>query len=161
MRWWHDIETFFHRLKRLYKWNKECLWTNWDFDAATIFPLLKYKLERVQDDLVRGCALHEPEHLKALRIAIKLSSRVSDDYHETKLYAKHEAKWGEIKTQRFPLEGGGSRVTFTRANADTEDKMRLCGDELLAILERAETWRERDERLLFEIIRKYYRYWWD
>jgi len=123
--WWdlppikayHNLRVTISRLKRVYQWSK-FMWTNWDFDALSIYPLLEYKLKRVQFCLLNGHAVQDPKDLKALRIALKLAKRLSIDYHENKLYYRHERKWGELKTWFTPTErgDGSSYWNSTRAN---------------------------------------------
>lgn len=45
-----DIDTFLFRVKRIWQWMK-VLWSSPDFDAYSIFPVLQYKLERIEKEL--------------------------------------------------------------------------------------------------------------
>jgi hypothetical protein len=139
------------------------MWTNWDFDAQTIFPLLEHKLKRILLCLENGHAHQEPKDLKALKLAIKLAKRVSEDYHESKYYDWHEARWGELKTWFTPVEGkkGYSQWNSTRAKIVTEQDKAQEREAHIGMWPKIEKWRRRDERLLFAIIQNYYRNWWD
>jgi hypothetical protein len=164
VRWYYDVGTFIRRLKRAYKWTKNCIWTNWDFDAQTIFPLLEYKLKRIEFCLKNGHAVQEERDLKALRISIKLAKRVSDDYHEGKLYEWHERKWGGHTPWRESWEDqgdGSSRYVGRRVKVKTEQDREAEVADLRALWAKNDAWRSRDEKLLFSIIQKYYRVWWD
>jgi hypothetical protein len=157
-----DISTFFRRSKRLYHWSK-FMWTNWDFDSHSIFPLLEYKLKRLEHCLNNGHAIHEPKDLKALRIAIKLCKRISDEYHETKVYSWHERKWGELKTWFTPYDGDKDLfiMNFARPKANTDQEKAEERADLMKRHEIIEPWLARDTRNLFNIVQKYYRAWWD
>jgi hypothetical protein len=156
----HDVEVFFRRLKRAIKW-AQFMWTNWDFDAMTIWPLLERKLQRVQICLENGHAIQEPQHMKALKVALKLLNRLSNNYHETKLYDRHEKKWGEHITWFTPAENNCSRWNSTRANIkNAADKEAELAD-LRVLWDKEPKWRERDEKRCLAIIQKYHRYWWD
>jgi hypothetical protein len=164
VRWYHDLGTLYRRLKRAYKWAKNCIWTNWDFDAHSIFPLLEYKLKRIEHCLINGHAVQEDRDMKALRIAIKLAKRVSDSYHEEKLYDRHERKWGAHapwKESWKENEDGTSTYVGRRLKVKSDQDKELETADLRSLWKKEEEWRSRDEKLLFAIIQKYYKVWWD
>jgi hypothetical protein len=114
--------------------------------------------------LKNGHAVQKELDLKALRIAIKLAKRISDDYHEDKLYDWHERKWGELSSWEDswkPQENGSSRYIGRRKKVKTEADRELEVVDLRKLWEKIEAWRSRDEKLMFAIIQKYYRVWWD
>lgn len=162
VKWYYDLEVLISRSKRLYKWAK-FMWTNWDFDALTIYPLLEYKLKRVQHNLINGNAVHEVGDLKALKIALKLAKRLSNDHHENKYHEWHDKKWGKLKTWLTPMNDGTGNYLYnsSRGRAVTiEDKERERQD-YLAMWENYGKWRKRDEKLFFAILQKYIPVWWD
>ncbi len=160
-RWYSNVDVFIRRFKRVVKWGR-FMWTNWDFDAATIFPLLERKLLRIQHCLINGHAIQEDKDLKALRVAIKLANRLSNDYHERKYYDWHERKWGDsvfwfTDTEDKNYKRWNSRRTKVKTKEDEEQEV----TDLRKIWEKSPKWEDRDVKWLFAIIAKYYRVWWD
>ena len=151
----YRLMTLINRSKRALHWAK-FMWTNWDFDAHSIFPLLERKLLRIQNNLERGWAIQDPKDMKALRTAIKLAKRVSDEYHEEQLYKWHEKKWGNYRND-WPLRNS----KYSRQGVNSEEQAEAERADLHVLYDRITTWRGRDEKLLFAIIQKYYRVWWD
>lgn len=168
--WWdfppvrfiHSIRVTFRRLKRAYHW-ASFMWTNWDFDGATIYPLLEHKLKRVEHSLKNGYAEHEDRDMKALRAAIKLARRLSDEYHETKLYAWHERKWGELRVWTTPCEDRPEYFKFnsTRPNIKNDTDKENERSDHMDIWAKEHKWRNRDEKWFYDILRIYVRKWWD
>lgn len=159
---WDNTRWIIRRAKRLLHWSK-FMWTNWDFDATSIWPLLEYKLKRVQHCLQNGHAIQEPKDMKALRIAIKLAGRISNDYHEERFYARHKAKWGDFKSWFTPCldKPGMSEWHSFRSNAVTEQEKEQERSERLEGYRLSELFQARDEKLCLAIIQKYHRVWWD
>lgn len=163
VKWYYSLWVTYRRLKRVYRWSK-FMWTNWDFDALSIYPLLEYKLKRVQYCLEQGHAIQEDKDMKALRIVIKLANRLANDYHETKLYDRHEAKWGQLHTWFTDCNDGTgcSQMHSKRPKAVTEEEQEKELEEFRNLFFALEPkWRGRDEKWFFEILRRHIRNLWD
>ena len=164
VKWYFEVRYFLRRLKRSYFWVKDCIWNNWDFDGLTIYPLLEYKLKRVQFCLKNGHAVQEEKDMKALRILIKLANRLANEYHENALCKRHEERWGKLDITWVPVEGkeGYSESIFSRPKVITEEDEKLEREEYQELFMNKEPkWVERDEKLFFEILRRHIRNLWD
>lgn len=102
-----------------------------------------------------------PEALKSIRIAIKLSGRLYSEYHSEKLFARHERKWGELEMYSSPGSAKGyKQLHFTRKNILREADYQLEKLEAKERFKRQEAWRDRDHKLLFDVMSKYMLTWW-
>jgi hypothetical protein len=161
---YYDIRARIEWIKRSYDYAKFG-WQAWDFDALTIERYLLFKLKRVEHCLINGnCDLTVemgPKKMKAIKLTIKLLERLNKDYH--RFGDMHDAKWGEMETWFEPTErGDGSsywRSKRPKANTpELEEQERKEFREAYMADGREE---ERDRRLVYALINKYIRYWWD
>lgn len=147
----YNLETLLRRIIRLYHWSK-FMWTNWDFDAHSIYSLLNYKLKRLEYCLINGCAIQEKKDLKALKVAIKLSQRIYDEVHEDRLMEKHYKKWGILidgifHSKNKKLMTGEQNIQYRK--------------EFIQYNTLAQKLTDNDKKRLFAIITKYDNRWWD
>jgi hypothetical protein len=157
-----NIKWFIRNLKRSLAYAK-LGWTNWDFDALTIEHYILFKLKRVRTCLLNGyCDLtleDGPKKMQALDLTIKLLEGLKDEGY-SKFYDLHEKKWGTLKVTTVP-DGKYFRMVFSRDNANTpelRDQERKESLEASSMDFRIE---ERNRRLVYSIIAKYIRTWWD
>jgi hypothetical protein len=167
--WWETpvfeaykkVKRFYYRLKKWIEW-RPILWENYDFDAHTIYQLLRYKLERIYRCLENGHAIQEERDMKALRLAIKLAKRLEAGNYEDSFYDRHDKKWGELKTWFEPIPGStNSYWRSSRPNAVTEQEKEQERKETRELYEAAQSKEAREKRWLFAIISKYDKVWWD
>lgn len=153
--WIHKGRSFWSRAKRLARWSK-FMWTNWDFDGHSIYPLLEYKLKRIQYCLIHGWSVQDEYDMKALRVALKLVKRLSEDHHENALYGRHDKKWGPLQTWFTPTDGEPGYSTFKSSRSKAAER-----EDHLKMFEVEARWRARDEKWFFNILRVHARRWWD
>jgi hypothetical protein len=101
--------------------------------------------------------------MKAIKLTIKLLERLNKDYH--RFGDMHDAKWGEMKTWFEPVEEGnplsGSYWRSSRPNANTPELEEQEREEFLEAHRADCREEERDRQLVYKLIAKYIRYWWD
>lgn len=150
------------QLIKAVQWYWNVLRKDHDWDGAYIYPIIEYKLKRIRYALENGYAHQEPKDMKALSLAIKLSNRLSKEQYAFRSYNKHDRKWGGLEMISRPAEGkiGYYNVLFNRPNAVTDSEKLQEKAELQAIYQLEQKLMDRDERLLFDIIRKYRHRWW-
>jgi hypothetical protein len=151
------------KMKRLYGWQVNVFYNDYDYDAHSIFGILEYKLKRIKEALDRGHAVQEPTDMKALKLAIKLAGRLREDMYDVRGYDKHDKKWGELKSWSTPCEDkpGYVLMNFSRPNANTDEEKELELQEFKRYHELSYKTQKRDQRWLFGILDKYIRVWWD
>jgi len=171
--WWFDIkrkiDSTIHRLKRSWAYAK-LGYNNWDFDAITIEHYLLFKLKRVQDCLINGHVDYSvgegPKQLKALKLCIKLLERLNQgDMGYNRFMDLHDKKWGESKHWFEEVESDkphqGSYLRTSRPNANTEAEKEQERKEFLEAAMADDRQQDRDRQIVYAIINKYIRTWWD
>lgn len=160
--WWRYLEKPARDLIKMYQWYRNVFKNDYDFDSHSLFSIIHYKLVRLKPVLENGISLQEPEHMKALRIAIKLSARLNNDDYDLRAWDRHGKRWGELKSWTEPCEDkdGYSRYFSSRPNAVTEEQKELERVERILGSQRAYDIMKRDERWLYAVLHKYLRNWW-
>lgn len=162
---YYDIRARIEWTRRAFAYAK-LGYKNYDFDALTIEHYLLFKLKRVQDCLINGsCDLTVemgPKKMKAIKLAIKLLERLTGSYEFHRFIDLHEAKWGELHTWFEPSEDGrGSYWRSSRPKANTPELIEQERQEFLEAARADDREEEKYRKLLYAIIAKYIRYWWD
>lgn len=156
----YKIQKFFTKLKRV--WDFAVIgWGNYDWDHGYLYELILFKLKRMDYALKNGVAIHEKPTLQSLRICIKLLEKINkpDSYHYfTDL---HDAKWGVAVMTPGRKTKHGTIITFERAKVITEEDKEIETREFLEAYRKDEEQETRDIKLLFDIMAKYSRAWWD
>ena len=149
------VTTPIYQVKKLYQWQTNVFFNDFDFDAHSIYPLLHYKLKRIEDALKNGCAIQEPKDMKALALAIKIADRIKSDQYEELAMERHDLKWGRPDYSFEPY------FRCERPAANTPELLVQERNEAIAVYARAESTARKDRRTLFAIIAEYERVWWD
>lgn len=152
-----------HHIKKTYSWYTNVFRHDYDFDGQCLFAIIEYKLKRLEKCLIDGYAFQSEKEMKALRIAIKISGRLKDDKYESIAYDRHDKKWGNIKTWLTPVndESGNSYFNSSRPNANTPEEKEQERKDFSAHYESAHIKMKKEEKLLYAILHKYLRFWWD
>lgn len=147
-------------MKRSYEFAK-IGWNNYDFDHSYLYELMLFKLQRIEAALKNGYAEHDKSTLQSIRISIKLLKRITANsyFYFTDLHSK---KWGPLTYNFSEIENiNSSELIFTRKNALTEEQKQLEKNEFLKAYQKDAQQEMRDIRLLFDIMKKYSKTWWD
>jgi hypothetical protein len=160
---WKFIRNPIFQMKRLIQWWWNVFRRDFDFDAHGLFRIISYKLKRVEKALIKGCAIQAEVDMKAIRIAIKLADRLDKDEYLDRAYRKHDAKWGIMKTWFTPCNDGidNSIWNSSRPNANTDAEKEQERQDSRNIYMLEEVLQKRDEKLLYNILQKYLRTWWN
>lgn len=139
---------------------------SYDFDSCYLIRLIIFKLQRMQQQFTHNShCVHAEDSLKALALAIRLGTRLSEDTYSRGVDL-HSKKWGELNMDFIPLDPDknngfkGSELKMWRSGTTPENKEQER-IEFLAAVDADDDNRIRDARLFFNIIAKYYRDWWD
>lgn len=141
-------------------------WKNYDFDGAYLIHLMTFKLKRIQRSLQNGWTMQDEKYMQALRLAIRLGDKL-ENYEYYWFMNRHNKKWGEPDMQFEDCDDEASnkkglkRMEMYRKNvvdAATKEQER---QEFLAASDADEAIKDRDSRLFFRLIEKYYPGWWD
>lgn len=136
-------------------------WKTIDYDAASMWELLAFKLKRIQLSLLNGPAIHFEVELSALAEAIEICLRLHLEEYELPYEKAHDEKWGEIQWQDSTVKMEGFwALNITRANVTPENSDREY-EESIKCHENALTDRNKDMDRLHEIFKNYSSRWWD
>lgn len=165
-KWYSDWTwKFFGRpwslLKKSWDWYRNVWRFDFDFDGHSLFAILEYKLIRLQDCLVNGPAIQMPEDLKALKLAIKLAKRLKENKYEEVGHSRIEKKWGKSIVTFKKLPDGNSQMNSRRSKAKGKKQQEQAWQESLEQYRLADIRMKREERILYAILHKYLRVWWD
>jgi hypothetical protein len=153
----------YRQLKKLYGWQVNVFWQDYDFDSHSIFIILEYKLKRIEKALIHGHAYQEPKDMKALKLAIKLAGRLREDKYEERGYDRIDAKWGESKHWFEPCNDGSGNSTMhsSRSKVNTPEEKEQEMAYRRKQYELSDARRQKENRWLYAIMLKYMRSWWD
>jgi hypothetical protein len=134
--------------KHYVRWAKRIGKIN-NFSGYEIFKLMEYQLKDVQYSMINGYIdwTDSPEDLKSIRLAIKLSKRLGEDYSSTAAYERFDKKW--------PLKDESVENMFKRIRSQGEK------NDLAIWHIEEERQQKRDLRNLTDLIKKYVDRWLD
>lgn len=157
---YNKIKFFFKSLKRAYDF-AIIGWNNRDYDYAYLYKLILIKLIRIEKELKNGFCEHDKSTLQSLRICIKLLNNITEDSYDHNINL-HDSKWGDLIVSYKDSDIKGFRtMEFNRPNAVTEQDKELQTKELRLALEKDDAQKTKHINLLFSIMAKYSRTWWD
>lgn len=157
---YNSIKQFFRNLSRALVFAK-IGWSNYDYDYAYLLDLMRFKLERMEKEILNGYGEPDKKTNQSIRICIKLLKKIAHrDYHY--FIDLHYTKWGQPELEHLESdEKGYSRVSIKHEKAITENDKELQTKEFLEAYAKDQKQEERDTRLLFAIMAKYHKRWWD
>jgi len=105
---------------------------------------------------------HQYNEMKALVLVIKIGDRLLEDNY-TKFYDLHNKKWGELDTtsNKSDIMPDSYEISFSRPKANTEEEKEQERLEMLECYKIDERFKDKDKKLYFSILSKYYEYMWD
>lgn len=156
----NKIKHFFKSLKRSYDY-AIIGWNNPDYDFAYLNKLILFKLIRIEKEIKDGFGDHNKSTLQSLRICIKLLNKITEDSYNYNAKL-HDAKWGEliVTYSELPYKKYTTMI-FNRPNAITKQEQEQEKKELYIAIKKDEAQRTKHVNLLFSIMAKYSRNWWD
>ena len=155
----YNTSAFFKKLKRASDF-AIFGWSNFDFDSGYLYRLMLFKIQRIEKALKNGYAEHDKQTLQSIRICVKLLKKITaEDYN---YFAEtHLRKWGMIET-----DGDASNFSINcsinaRRNSFSPEEKKQEIKEFLEAFEKDEAQHQGDINLLFAIMAKHSRSWWD
>lgn len=152
----YSIPNFFYYFKVIYQ--------DRGWDDHYIFLILKRKLENV---LRRFSTLElfvgQEKEIKRIKFCINCLNRIIADDYRSKWSDKITEKYGEHKIITGPYGTNGSieLLKMTRTKCNTPELEIEEHTETMKMYECAQNDQDRDIKLLFKVLEKYVRHWWD
>lgn len=140
-------------------------WLSYDWDYSYLLILLRFKLKRIKYALENGLSIEDKSGTQSIKICIRLLDRlIADSYNYWK--DRHYAKWGSpdfdfVEDSEHEEFGKLYRMVDKRHRNMSQDDLDKEHEECLAAMKKDEEHKDRDSRLLFSIMNKYYTWWWD
>lgn len=158
----NSITSFIHRIVDFIP----ALYQDRDYDYHGIYILIHKKLKRLHSHMLSGIGDHSHKHLKAIKVAIKLSERLKSEYYIEHFLKKHEIRWGEGQMDFHSIGKSGShrksfRMSMMFPKAKNLHQNTQAEMEIVTLTRLAYNIEAKRSRLLFHIISKYLYYWWD
>lgn len=136
-------------------------WSNEDYDHNFLLKHIEFKLKRLQKVISNGHHVPDKSTDQSIRICIKLINKLSfKDYsYFTDI---HYAKWGQPEVKFIKQNDSNySVMEITHENAKTEQERNQQSIEFTEAYKKDDRQRQRDTKLLFNIMSKYIELWWD
>jgi len=160
------IDRFFRRtvnsIKNLIYWFP-VIWSDRQWDFVYFLEIIKFKLKQmVKFYETEAHQIKAEKHVDKMNLCINIIDRIiKDDYHEI-VFKNYYEKWGQPEI-KFIKDGdaGRNKVEITHSKVITEqDRIRSLGEYRL-LLDKEEYMVKQDIELLFDILTKHLRSWWD
>ena len=149
-------------VKNLIRWFP-IIWQDRNWDQHFIYVILHKKLTLMEKGLRNGCHLYADKTADQVKICVLLLDRlIKDKYHEN-AFQRHEQKWGEAEFNFEDLKKDPElcRLLITHPNVKTEEDEKQERKDFKNATDHTEEMIEQDLELLFKIMRKNIRGWWD
>lgn len=155
-----SVRRVFTSIKRTYDYAKFG-WSNEDYDHNYLLKHIEFKLSRLQHVILTGYHVPDKATNQSIRICVKLLKKLSfKDYHY--FVDLHYAKWGQPKLKFIDSDTlGCSTMEIEHENAKTDAEKEMQRQEFSEAYKKDDRQRQRDLRLLFNIMSKYIDMWWD
>lgn len=148
----NKLRDFYYNLKNMitnfFSWGL-AMRNEVSYDYSGLYLAINHKLTVLQKLMLNGYGDYSenPKILKSLRIAIKLSAKLSGERYSIRAYDRAVKKYGEIVSPLHDIIEGKeyheSFVYYMEEAKKTDISMK------------------RDHKILFNIISNYLWYWWD
>ena len=151
----------FDSIKNVIRWFP-IIWNDRDWDYYFLYIILHTKLSHMEKYIRKhghhiGCE-RDADNIK---VAVSLLDRLIKDDHLDNAMKQHREKWGRMKFNFIDIDGNGSRLETTYGKAKTEEDRKKAEKEFRRCAKHSEYMLERDLDLLFKVMRKHIRHWWD
>ena len=143
-------------IKNIFIWFK-IIWNDRQWDSYFLFILMQHKLALMQKYFETNAHyIGADKNVKNIKICKNLLKRLADDNYCKNVFLFHDEKWGEAN-----IIFKDNTIIVNRKNCLTEDDKKkekkeainLCNREMLLI--------DQDLNLLFTVMRKQIKHWWD
>jgi len=139
------------------------LWNNWDWDYNFLLDIMKFKLQRMSNHMIKHNIILDAEKISnQMNECISCIERIQKGEYTVVEDEEHEKKWGKILYELIPCDHKDCKqLDIYSALAREQRKEEEERQESADIRALAEKRLEADYDLLFDTIRKNFRSWWD
>jgi hypothetical protein len=163
----HPIRCIKYGIENLVAWFP-MIWTDRDWDHNYASHMLVFKLKRMVKLFKKyGHHTEVDRDVKRIQFVIDCFERIHKDEYREKMKAEHKEKYGTLEHNSIPhaTDSNGKiltyRMDFYYSKCETTEDYETASElyHKIHTLEEADT--NRDYRLAFKVMEKYWRTWWD
>ena len=139
------------------------IWKDRWWDHYFIYPILHKKLSIMEHNIrYDGHHLYREKDADQIKVCLLLIKRIMDDEYGENAFKRHDEKWGDSEMNFIPTDNPElSEMKIDYENVVTDkDKEQERKDFKLAI-EQEEMLKKQDTDLLFKLMARHIRSWWD
>lgn len=155
------IKFLWNKIKRYHKYGKLGLNT-YDDRYEDWIVYLRHKLSATYSIILDK---HNPQSIReyrSLKLCLRICDRLSQDFYHINL-DEYYKKWGKPNLEYYPVETD-NKIIYQLIDINkfklTPEELQQSQDELLIATEKDNNHKDRDTRILFMIMSKYYSTWW-
>jgi len=148
---------FFLGIKNIFTWFK-IIWNDRQWDSYFLLVLMQYKLTLMQKYFETNAHhLEADKNIIDIKICKNLLKRLAEDDYYKNVFLFHDEKWGKLN---ITFEDD-NRISITRKNCVTEQEKKEEKKEAINLRDKEALLIDQDLNLLFKIMRKQIKHWWD
>jgi len=135
---------------------------SYDSNYIYLLILLRFKLKRMKETLENGRCIADKTSIQSIRICIRLLDLlITNKYNYWN--NRHHSKWGKpiIDFHKEDYNAILYSIKDNRYDNITQHQIAKEQDEYIIAQDKDIVHKERDIHLLFNIMSKYYTWWWD
>lgn len=167
------MKRFFKKIKDFFKYDvrygirnfiiwRKVIWKDRNFDQYYIYAILKHKLT-LMEECIRDSYVGSDKEADNIKLCVYLLDRLMKDVYFEMAFKKHFEKWGDIELEFKPIEGDDeySEVLFNQKNVNTKEEKEKSRIDFKRACDHENYLRDQDLDMLFTIMRKHIRGWWN
>lgn len=162
------LEPYYFLRRHYYNFIRACSffkigYYNYDFDYTYLLEIMKFKLERMEKCIRRGCHEEADKVADEVKYAVKILKRLVDNNY-SKIYGRlHNKRWGELITWWEPCSNNQKMSIHHSkfSKAKTKRQQKKASKEFMTYMKEADERWEEDMEDIFQYISKNLQKWWD
>jgi hypothetical protein len=152
---YYRIRNLQYGFKNLIKWFP-IIWKDRDWDYHFFYDMMRYKLNNMEKSIYNGMHIGCEKESKHIKICVNLLDRLIEDKYSDNAHEIHKKKWGKCN---MSLNNGF--MTFVYENDKNDEHKTERNKDLRKCIDQEEYMIEQDLNMLFDILKKRIRKWWD
>jgi len=149
-------------VKNLINWIP-VIWKDRWWDSHFIYPILHKKLSIMEHNIrYDGHHLYREKDADQIKVCLLLLKRIMDDEYGESAFKRHDEKWGDSEMIFIPTENPEySAMKIDYENVITDKDIKEERKDFKLAIQQEEILRKQDIDLLFKLMARHIRSWWD
>ena len=139
------------------------IWKDRWWDHYFIYPIIHKKLSMMEKHIREdGHHLFRERDADQIKVCVLLLKRIMDDEYMENAYKKHDEKWGDSEMTFVPTENPEfSEMKIDYENVVTDKDIKEERKDFKLAIEQEDMLKKQDTDLLFKLMARHIRSWWD